>query len=205
MTEICNIENISKSYNNRLILDNISLKLIRGHSYVICGESGIGKTTLLNIIAGYVSADSGIINKVGKIDYMLQDKMLFSNLTVKQNIEIKLAAINDKQITDDLNITEELKRVNIHNLIDQKINTLSGGERQRVELIMKSLVSPDILLLDEPTSELDKNNKEKVINIIDTLFENTTKVVVTHDEESYPKSYKRLVMRNGVLIDECNK
>lgn len=191
------LENINKHIENKKIFTNLNFQFNDFTNYLIKGDSGVGKTTLLNIIAGYTNIDSGNIHfskNQNKVAYLFQDILLYSNLSVKQNLFIKFLSINNNSNLEDFTkcYKEILHFFKIENLLDNKICTLSGGEKRRVELAQIFIDNPSILLLDEPTSSLDKKNKINIINIIDTLFPNIIKVVVSHDEESIFKNYEHL-------------
>lgn len=192
--------NISKKFNHKQILNNINFKFNTGF-YLITGESGIGKTTLLNIISGYLKADTGKIKYNSKInmEYLFQEDLLFSNLTVKENMLIKYIA-NEK---NDLNNFEEvctsiLLKLKIKNLWNEKINRLSGGEKQRIQLANILIKNPDIILMDEPISKLDKKNRYDVINLIKDIFKNKIVIIISHNE--IISGFTNLKIMKGKLI-----
>ena len=169
--------------------------------YVIFGESGSGKTTLLNIIAGYEKSDSGTLKIInGKnLEYLFQDNLLFSNITVKENMLIKWASKyqNVKQFEE--NYMQALKLFSMDNFAKEKVYTLSGGEKKRIELAQIFLMKPDIILLDEPTASLDSDNKKFIIKVIEKNFQDAIVILVSHDEKKYFNNFTLLELRNGGL------
>ena len=157
--------NITKKYNN-IILNNVNLQLYEGNIYVIKGISGSGKTTLLNIISlldsdyegeyFYKNKKISLMSEKEKseikknISYEFQKSYLFKSLTIRENLLF---------INDDNNLIEYYaKKFNIESILDKKAEAISGGERQRVSLIRALISNSEVIILDEPTSSLDKNN-----------------------------------------------
>lgn len=196
------LSGVTKIYDDRTIIDNINYEFESEKTYLLDGESGCGKTTLLNMIAGYVPCDNGIIEVNSKISYLFQDELLFSNLTVKENLLIRLYALKENCLDFDEQIKSVLTKLKIENLLDKKVHILSGGERQRVQLASILLADPDIVLMDEPTVKLDEENKNEIIKLIGEAFKNKTLIIVTHEAEKFNIKYKKLKMRNGKLYDE---
>jgi ABC-type multidrug transport system ATPase subunit len=194
-----------KCIHNRYLLNHVNFTFEENTNYVINGASGAGKTTLLNIISGYDKLDGGSISvKTGaSIQYLFQEPLLFSNLTVEENMRIKLLSKreDDKEYSSRL-IETMLSVFFVEDLIDKKICTLSGGEKQRVELAQILLFSPDILLLDEPTSSLDPANKANIIKMINEAFPQTMKIIVSHEQKEIFDGYKHLCLFEGRLSDE---
>lgn len=186
------IKNLKKSFGEQKIFEEFSLTINDGEFVIISGDSGVGKTTLLNIIGYLEPYDGGevlidgielakikqqnyLMNKVG---FLFQNFALIENQTVKQNLEI----VKQKSRTDH-SIEEVLNLVGLSDKIDQKVYSLSGGEQQRIALARLFLKKCDIILADEPTGSLDKKNAEAVIKLLKTLNdEGKTVIIVTHDE-----------------------
>lgn len=167
--------NIQKIIKNHTITLNIHSEVPK--IYAIVGKSGIGKTTLLNIISGLAEADDVFIRidnetlshhehqvKVQdrKIGYLFQDYQLFPHMTVHENIHYMTRPNKD---------TEQLiNQLNIEHCLNQYPSTLSGGESQRVALCRVLSVKPNLLLLDEPFSSLDDETKEEGMRLIQKIF-----------------------------------
>lgn len=197
--EAIELKNIRKNYMSKTVLDNVDFSFTQGSFYVLSGESGCGKTTLLNIIAGYAKADSGEVLTNSKIEYFFQDDMLFSGLTVEENLKIRLFAKNSNYDNLDADIINALKKFKTDHLINQKTAFISGGERHRVELAGIMLSNPDVILLDEPTAKLDKDNKTNILSAITETFEGKTLIAVTHEPDIFSDKFIRLKLKGGKL------
>ena len=194
------LNHIRKVRQNRIILDDIDFSFKDKQHYVIFGESGSGKTTLLNIIAEYEKADSGTleIEKERNLEYLFQDNLLFSNITVKENMLIKWESVNQNIDEFEKEYTFALKLFSMEKFANEKVYTLSGGEK-RVELAQVFLMKPDIVLFDEPTSSLDSDNKRFIIEAIEKNFRNSIVILVSHDEKEYFRNFTLLELKRGRL------
>lgn len=191
------LANVNKSFDRRIVLSNISLSINKNEFICITGESGIGKTTLLNIIGLLDKPDTGEMSLQGKthfsrkdilqlrrnfFGYIFQDFLLIQDETVSENINISRQY--NKQITDkDIkNIMEKVK-LNV-NYLDKKVCYLSGGEQQKVAIARMMLKPYELLLADEPTGNLDYQNKKDIVEIFkDIKKSGKTIICVTHDKE----------------------
>ena len=196
-------------------LKNINLELDKGDYYVLLGKSGVGKTVLLEIVAGLINPDSGqvILNNEDithkkiqkrKVGIVFQDFSVFPHLTVKQNIAypLKGTKLNNKQ--RELLIAEYAELANISHLLDRGTQNLSGGELQRVALARMLITKPDCLLLDEPLASLDIQLKGDLRNLLRKINQNGTSILhVTHDYvEAIALSNKVAVMHEGEIIQK---
>ena len=190
------LENISKSFNDKIVLDNINLEIKNGEFVSITGNSGRGKSTLLNIIGLLEKPDSGnviIDNKNIKYDneklcneirgkeigFVFQFFHLIPKTTVKFNLEVGLIYNKSKNTYDIKKILEELK---IENLINTKVDVLSGGEKQRVAFARAIINNPKILICDEPTGNLDEMNSDIIMDLLKKENQKgRTIIVITHD------------------------
>lgn len=195
------LKHIRKVRQNRIILDDIDFSFKDKQHYVIFGESGSGKTTLLNIIAEYEKVDSGTleIEKERNLEYLFQDNLLFSNITVKENMLIKWESVNQNIDEFEKEYTFALKLFSMEKFANEKVYTLSGGEKKRVELAQVFLMKPDIVLFDEPTSSLDSDNKRFIIETIEKNFRNSIVILVSHDEKEYFRNFTLLELKRGRL------
>ncbi|MCC2496183.1 putative bacteriocin export ABC transporter, partial [Bacillus cereus] len=196
--------NINKKFGNKVVLKDFSLKIEDTDFIAIVGESGKGKTTLLNIIGLLEQSDSGDIiieeqmnpNKKQtlllqreKLAYLFQNYALMENETVEKNLLIALEY--QKNIDKRKIIKEALQKVNLPNYEKKKIFELSGGEQQRIALARILIKKCDYILADEPTGNLDNNNRDLVFNILKDLNEDgKTIIFVTHDMELASRAKK---------------
>ncbi len=188
------LNNIEASYGNNIIFTNLNLEIPTASFFGIVGPSGIGKSTLLRILAGLHDPSQGKININDKayypntdkqrnimkkdIGYIFQDFALFQNLTVWEN----MAVVLDKK--DDKKIEELLKRFDIYARKDAYPIKLSGGQKQRLAIARALLLNPKILLIDEATSSLDQNLTKEFMDYMQTLNkQGMTIVLITHELE----------------------
>ena len=206
------LKNISKIYDS-FVLDNISLSVEKGDYFVLLGASGAGKTLILEIIAGIIQADKGLIfldnenitnKKIQKreIGLVFQDLAVFPHLSVKENIEYPLKNYNIKKSIIREKTNKIAEKLNIDQILNRRPSTLSGGELQRVALARTLVSNPKILLLDEPLSSIDiqlKNDLRKLLRRINNAGQ--TIIHVTHDyEEAVLLANKVAVLNEGKLL-----
>lgn len=214
------LKNISKKYKlpvgEIIALDNVNL-IIHENDYIgIIGHSGSGKSTLLNIIAGYEISDTGLyyyydkdisrynyqqrINFNKKFGFIFQEYQLLNYLPVIDNIMIGNYYLSEKISNRKLNnITDRLK---INNLLQKYPDQLSGGEKQRVAIARILVGNRKIILADEPTGALDKENRRMIMDIFDDLYDSgLTIIIVTHDD-NVAKHCRRIIrMDSGHVLD----
>jgi iron(III) transport system ATP-binding protein len=203
------LQNISKHYDNKVVLEDISLSIQAGEIVSLLGPSGSGKTTLLNIILGLSKMDQGqiIFNdqdlshvpmKKRGFNIVFQDYALFPNLNAYENIVYGLK--NKKGMTSEQEIQEYIEFLELKPHLAKRIGALSGGQKQRVALARTLVMKPKLLLLDEPLSALDGIIKESIkarIKSIAREYKLTT-IIVTHDpEEALTLSDKILIINQG--------
>lgn len=203
------LKNIKKTFDNKVVLDGISLQIQDGEIVSMLGLSGSGKTTLLNIILGLTCMDSGLIiyngEDISKVsmrkrgfNIVFQDYALFPNLNAYKNIVYGLKNQPDLLSHDELEDIIDFLELRPH--LSKRIEQLSGGQKQRVALARTLVTKPKILLLDEPLSALDGVIKETIkdkIKAITKKYKITT-IIVTHDpEEALTMSDKVLIIDKG--------
>ena len=191
------ISNVSKIYkdgdNKFYALKNINLEFERGEFIAIIGESGCGKSTLLNLILGISDISKGDIyvdnkslkkfNKTQRKRYLNKKiGIIFQkyNLIDLYNLINNIKIIKNKNI-DDNKIHNLIKQVGINNVKNKKMHEISGGEMQRVAFVRALINNPSILLLDEPTGELDQVNSEKLLELINKIKDDKLIIMVTHN------------------------
>lgn len=191
------LSNINKSFDKRIVLSNISLSIRRNEFVCITGESGVGKTTLLNIIGLLDKPDSGELSLNDKTNftrreilrlrrqlfgYIFQDYLLMTNKTVEENINISKCGNKkrDKKDTDEI-----MTKVGLDlSYLNKKVYHLSGGEQQKVAIARMMLKPYELVLADEPTGNLDYKNKKDIIEIFKEIKKTgKTIICVTHDKE----------------------
>lgn len=188
------INNLNISFGNEVVHKNFSLSVKRGEKLAIAGESGRGKTTLLNVLAGFIPQYEGEISVDGivlssKTVYEIRSKMAWlpqdTSLNLDSVEELLLAPFEFLQNRDNKPTKEAIASI-FHafdlseELLSKKVSEISGGQKQRVILASCMLLNKPLLLIDEPTSALDNAVKEKVANYI-LKREDITVIAVTHD------------------------
>ncbi|MCW2822924.1 MAG: putative transporter ATP-binding protein, partial [Marmoricola sp.] len=178
MANLLNLEKVTKSYGVRILLDEVSLGVAEGERIGIVGRNGDGKTTLLNLMAGRETPDSGRVslNRGLHVGYLDQRDLLDDTHTVR---EVVLAGKEDHEWAGDSRTREVVEVLLADVSLDRPVHGLSGGERRRCSLARLLLDDVDLLILDEPTNHLDV---EAVAWLAEHLVRRTSAlVVVTHD------------------------
>lgn len=170
------IKEITKSYGKQKVLENISFNLNESERICIYGKSGIGKTTLLRIIAGLEKADSGEITFVGKVSMVFQEDRLLENTDVYTNLYCVLGSRFDKAEAD-----MHLKEVGLEGAGNKIVSELSGGMKRRVAIVRCMMKSSEIILLDEPFKGLDTILKDNIIRYVVKYLNGRAVIMVTHD------------------------
>ena len=175
------IKSLTKSFDSETVIDNLSVTLNGPGLYIIKGDSGVGKTTLLRIIAGIDRIYTGFVThfKAGQISFAFQEYRLFETLNAIENV-----TLGARDAASFLSARSILSRLNFANK-DMYLfpNELSGGMKQRVSLARAFLHKGEVLLLDEPTKELDKGNVSNVIEMIRKEAATRLVIMVTHKSE----------------------
>ena len=189
------VKNLTFSYDESPLVENLSFIVEANQIGLISGESGIGKSTLFNVIAGLISPQKGTIKlkdeifnegdfslntEKREIGYVFQDFALFPHINAQKNIEYALKSENNELCN------ELISKLDLLELLDKMPHELSGGQQQRVAILRAILMKPNILLLDEPFSNLDKNNIFAVQEIIKNVIElfQIPCLLISHDMRS---------------------
>lgn len=213
---ILKVENITKSYKDRMVLRGVTLTFNTCEVVGILGANGAGKTTLFSILSGIIKPDSGKIilegcditeTKIHKrasagIIYLPQDASIFRGLSVEDNIKaiLEITYKNEQQISDKLN--ELLEAFSISHLRKSMAPFLSGGERRKVEIARALATSPAFLLLDEPFSGVDPISISEIVEIIKNLKNSGIGVIITDHNvrETLHVIDRGYIMANGQIL-----
>ena len=201
MEKVLKAVNLCKRFNDQIVLDKVNLEIKSGDFVSIVGPSGSGKSTLLNVISGNDVLDSGnvFINnsditkfnekqlavfRKSTLGFVYQFFNLIEDLSAYDNIMLPMYLKKekvDKEYFDNI-----INDLNIKSIINKNVNQLSGGELQRVAIARSIIYKPDILMLDEPTGNLDINNRNNIMKLLKYLNEKykITIIQVTHDIET---------------------
>ena len=225
--EIVRTENLSKTYGSgeNLVkaIDNVNLKIEKGEFIAIVGPSGSGKSTLLHLLGGVDNPSSGKIfidgNDISKysskelalfrrrkVGLIYQFYNLIPNLTVRHNIELPLKL--DKRKINEEAFLDIVRKLGIETKLDSFPSELSGGQQQRVAIARSLIYSPSLVLADEPTGNLDRENSREIIEIL-KYFNRTLKqtiIVITHDESIALEAERVITIVDGKVVgDEKNE
>jgi len=206
MVQLINVENISKTFGDKVVLNDLSLTIDKKEVVTLIGSSGCGKSTLVRCIAGLESIQKGKItidntevknvkSVAGKIGMVFQNFNLFPHYTVLDNVSKPLQTIKKmkKSEADELG-RELLKKVHLEDQASQYPSTLSGGQKQRVAIARALAMNPEIMIFDEPTSSLDPELAHEVFETIrDLAEEGQTMIIVTHQINAIKNFATRVV------------
>nr|MBP3598902.1 ATP-binding cassette domain-containing protein [Eubacterium sp.] len=195
--------NVTYQISNKCILKDFNYRFDTG-VYILQGESGIGKTTLLNLSCGYLLPDAGTIERKrnSRISYMFQEDMLFHNLTVRENMNIKCNAVDMNDDVREGKIEQYCSNFKISDKMDCLVSSLSGGEKKRVQLAMLAMDDCEIWLLDEPIANLDSEN---CALIMDYLFSLNSKLILIVSHQFIEKNNQKftlLEMKDGGINEK---
>ena len=206
------LSNISKSYDNKLVLDNISLQINQGDFIAIVGKSGSGKTTLLNILGGLIpfmgeyyfeNESIGILKDKSRfrrdnIGYIFQRFYLDNSYSIYENVEVPLIIKKEKDYKEKiLNILDYVGLSDIN----KSVGKLSGGEAQRVAIARALVTNPKVILADEPTGSLDEYNKKNIMELFKKLNnDGKTIILVTHDLDDASYANRIIEIKDGKIV-----
>lgn len=214
------LKNISITLSENIILDDVTLSIEKGMNTIILGPSGAGKSSILKIILGLWTPDSGevlfegknvckmtddeILQLRKKVGMVFQSNALFDSLTVSENI---LYFLPNKKKLSDINLEQKIEElltfVNLSGTENLYPDELSGGMKKRVAIARALAFNPKVILFDEPTTGLDPINTTSVLDLIDKLKQNgTTSVVVTHIlDDAIEVGDNFIVINEGKIVE----
>jgi spermidine/putrescine transport system ATP-binding protein len=211
--QLIKIEKLYKKYGDKVVLNDVSFDVKANEFVTILGPSGCGKTTLLRIIGGFETQDSGVVYLNGdvidkkpanqrEINTVFQKYSLFPHMNVFDNIAFGLKIKKLKATDIELKVSDVLSLVNLIGFEKRQVESLSGGEQQRVAIARALVMEPEVLLLDEPLSALDRKlrlNMQRQLKQIQKKSK-ITFIYVTHDqEEALTMSNVVIVLNDGVI------
>jgi len=217
------LHNVFMSYqSDAAALNGINLRIPRGDFAFLTGVSGAGKSTLLKLLyvelvpsRGQVLIDGQNVNRLSRrqvaylrrtVGVVFQDFKLLNNRTVLENVAITLEVLGWSKKDIGKKVYHILKQVGLEHKINSTPMRLSGGEQQRVALARALVNDPKILLADEPTGNLDEENKEQILNIFkEANIRGTTVVVATHDRRLIKHCHRRMVvLEKGQIVEDSD-
>ena len=207
------LDKISKRFGQTVAVNDVTLEVQEGELFFLLGPSGCGKTTCLRMVAGFEQPDSGVL-RFGERDMtrvpphkrntgmVFQNYALWPHLTTRGNVEYGLKVRRIEKQERERRVREALEMVRLEGLADRYPSQMSGGQQQRVALARALIIRPDVLLLDEPLSNLDAQLRLEMRAEIKRLHDQTgtTALYVTHDQEEALSIADRIaVLKDGVL------
>ncbi len=205
---VLQVNGVGRSYGRVTALDEVSLDIAKGEIVALVGHSGSGKSTLLRLVAGLERPTRGTITIAGRdvsgrrfvppeergIGMMFQDYALFPHLTVMQNVTFGLARLPRAEARE--RAESALERIGLSHRAGDYPHALSGGEQQRVALVRALVPAPGILLMDEPFSNLDRRNRDRIRDDTAAILREgkTTAILVTHDPEDAMRVADRVML-----------
>lgn len=212
-----NIEKVVKKFGKDTIINGLSLDVKPGEFFTLLGPSGCGKTTLLRMIIGFNSVEGGEIKVDGKVinniptnkrnmGMVFQNYAVFPHMSVKDNVAFGLKNRKLHKADIESKVDEILKIVKIDHLKNRMPSKLSGGQQQRVALARAIVIHPEVLLMDEPLSNLDAKLRVEMRNAIKRIQQQIgiTTVYVTHDQEEALAVSDRIAVMNGGVIQQID-
>ena len=197
------IKNLKKRYE-KFSLDIENFQVKQGEFISILGQSGSGKSTFLNILAGIETEYIGEVSIKGELSMVFQDSLLLPHLNLFENIAfgLRIKKIDKNEI--DARVVEVMKKLEIFSLKDKYPNEISGGEKQRVSIGRALVMKPQLLLMDEPFSSLDENLRERLQEVVKNLQKELglTIIFVTHDRDEAFYLSDRIALINKGKIEQ---
>jgi len=213
-SSLIEFKNTSKSYGQRQVLTDINLRISAGEKIAMVGESGAGKTTLLNLLLGFEAATEGLVLLEGQsvtreqatqtLAWAGQSAYIFHG-SIRDNIALANPDACDQSIiaaATAAGVTEFSTQLaeGLLTQIGERGYGLSGGQIQRIALARAFLKNAEIIVLDEPTANLDTANKKRLLDLIDLLFKDKTLIIASHDNEVIKRMDRKILIQQGRLV-----
>lgn len=218
MSELLKIEHIHKTYDDLIVLDDVTLSVNKGEVVVVVGPSGCGKSTLIRCINGLesiqngkITLDNDVINPIqgkgkgrDKLGMVFQSYDLFPHKTILQNLTLAPVKVQKRKKAEvETEAIKLLKRVGLEDKKNSFPRQLSGGQKQRVAIVRALIMNPEVLLLDEITAALDPEMVREVLDVVFSLAkEGRTMIIVTHEMAFAKAVADRVVFIDGGKIVE---
>jgi putative spermidine/putrescine transport system ATP-binding protein len=212
------LQGLSKQYGDGVVVDKFSLSVAKGEFVCLLGPSGCGKTTTLQMVAGFVQPSAGRVELDGTditnlrsnrrgLGIVFQSYALFPHMTVSQNVAFGLEMRGVSSSERGQRVAESLDLVHLEKMASRYPRELSGGQRQRVALARALVISPPVLLLDEPMGALDAKLREEMQIELRALQRRVgiTTIMVTHDQAEAMTLSDRVVLMNGGCIEQIGQ
>ena len=193
--------NLSKSFNGNRIFSGININLEKSKVLGVVGNNGSGKTTLLKIVAGIINSDTGEINlnENIKLDFLGHENMLYQNFSISENIDF-FSNISGFRISFESQ-NEIEKALRLKNILGKKISDLSYGQRKKASMLRSLMSDPELLILDEPFSNLDSDSTDSFISILKTLKESDKSIIISSNRKDIVGS----ISDNLLNMDDYNE
>ena len=211
------IENVVKKYGSNTVINGLSLRIEPGEFFTLLGPSGCGKTTLLRMIIGFNSVEGGDIRVGGRrindvppsrrnMGMVFQNYAVFPHMSVRENVAFGLKMRHVPEAEAARRVDDILRMVKIEEYADRMPAALSGGQQQRVALARAIVIQPEVLLMDEPLSNLDAKLRVEMRNAIKRIQRQVaiTTVYVTHDQEEALAVSDRIAVMDGGVIQQVD-
>ena len=217
MSVAIQVDNVTKAYGKNIVIQGLSAEIKPGEFFTLLGPSGCGKTTLLRMIIGFNSIEAGEIRVDGKVvnriptnkrnmGMVFQNYAVFPHMSVRDNVAYGLKNRHVPKEERYRRVDEILKLVKIDSYADRMPAQLSGGQQQRVALARAIVIEPEVLLMDEPLSNLDAKLRVEMRNAIKRIQQQfgITTVYVTHDQEEALAVSDRIAVMDGGVIQQID-
>ncbi|UQS84904.1 ABC transporter ATP-binding protein [Apilactobacillus apisilvae] len=207
--ELLKVDNLTKKFKNKIAVNNVNLSVQKGQLVALLGHNGAGKSTTISMLIGLMKPTNGEIKLAGfspndakyrqKLGVVFQNSVLDDDLTVEKNIDIRAHMYKNLDIHFKNKLIDDFE---LKNIIHQKYKTLSGGQRRRVDIVRSLLNKPEILFLDEPSTGLDIQTRNKIWEVLNNLRKsmNLTIILTTHYLEEAEDADFVYVMDKGNIV-----